>query len=61
MKNINYSDCNYCCDDEMMRDYLIHDGNGGVFIDNNNYLENDLEVGLFNQKINFCPMCGRKL
>ena len=56
-----YDDCQYCCDDELMRDYLISDGNGGVFIDKNNCLENDLEIGLWNFSVNYCPNCGRKL
>lgn len=61
MEKVTYDDCQYCCDDVDMRDYLLGDGNGGIFIDQNNCLENDLEFVLFNHSINYCPECGRKL
>lgn len=60
-KSHSYDDCQYCCDDELMRDYLLSDGSGGIFIDKNNCLENDLEIGLWNFSIDYCPVCGRKL
>lgn len=56
-----YSDCAYCCDDVDTRDYLLTDGCDGVYIDGNNNLTGDDSLGFSDNKIKFCPMCGRKL
>lgn len=60
MSVISYDDCQYCCDDVDMRDYLITDGNLGLYIDGNGNITGDDELELWEKKLNYCPMCGRK-
>lgn len=62
MPNIkSYEDCNFCCGDVNERDYLISNGEVGVYIDGNNNLEDANESYLEGAKLNYCPMCGWKL
>jgi len=58
---LNYEDCKYCCGDVDMRDYLLSDGCEGVYIDGNGNLSGDDKLNFEDAKINYCPMCGRKL
>lgn len=55
------SDCKYCSGDVDTRNYLISSGSEGVYIDGNNNLTADDEFEFEELKINFCPVCGRKL
>ena len=61
MNKNKYEKCAYCCDDVDMRDYLLTDGGDGIYIAGNNNLTADDPLELDGVKINFCPMCGRKL
>jgi hypothetical protein len=61
MNIISYDDCNYCCDDVDKRDYILADGYGGFYIDGNGNLVGDDAYDFPDRKINYCPMCGRKL
>ena len=54
-------DCQYCCGDVDSRDYLLSDGCDGVYIDGNNNLSGDDKYDFEDIKINYCPICGRKL
>lgn len=58
---LSYEDCQYCCRDVDMRDYLLSNGNTGVYIDGNGNLVGDDEFYFEDKKLNYCPMCGRKL
>jgi len=53
--------CRYCCVDIDDRDLLLSDGCDGVYIDGNNQLVGDDAFNFDYKKINFCPICGRKL
>lgn len=67
---MNRENCEYCNGNPLKdRKPLMSNGKGSytVFINSCNYLE-DSEVGditekfsLFGTKINFCPVCGKKL
>ena len=48
-------DCEYCELDVYFRKNLLD----GIYIDSENFLSNDYECEAV--KINYCPMCGRKL
>ena len=61
MKNFKYEDCEYCCTDIDMRDYLLTDGCNGVYIDGNGNLVGDDEFDFEDTKLYYCPKCGRKL
>lgn len=53
--------CPCCCGDVNGRDYLLSNGNEGVYIDGNGNLTSDDNFDFEDKKINFCPECGRKL
>jgi hypothetical protein len=57
----DYENCQYCCGDVNMRDYLLSNGDAGVYIDGNGNLTGDDEFYFNNKKLNYCPICGRKL
>lgn len=61
MKNFKYEDCQYCCTDVDMRDYLLTDGCNGIYIDGNGNLVGDDEFDFEDTKLYYCPKCGRKL
>lgn len=56
----SYENCQYCCDDVDMRDYLIGNGCEGIYIDGDGNLTGNDELELNDKKLNCCPMCGRK-
>ena len=60
--------CDYCNGNPFKRKRLMENIKGDYFvvINNCNYLEDSVvgrstDYSLFGEKINFCPMCGRKL
>lgn len=53
--------CKYCCGNVDDRDYLLANGRYGVYIDGNGQLVNDDFINFEDRKINYCPICGRKL
>lgn len=57
----SYENCKYCSGDVDMRDYILSNGNEGVYIDGNGNLVGDDDFDFEDKKINFCPICGRKL
>lgn len=58
---MNYENCQYCCGDVNMRENLLSDCVSDVYIDGNGNLSGDDELNFEPKKINFCPMCGRRL
>lgn len=54
-------DCQYCCGDVDGRDYLLSNGNEGIYIDGNGNLTGDDNFDFEDKKIKYCPICGRKL
>ena len=60
--------CDYCTGDVLKRKRLMENTKEDYFVVINdcNYLEdnvigNSVKWSLFGKKINFCPMCGRRL
>lgn len=59
---MDYDECQYCYGDVDMRDYLLTNGDSGVYINGNGELTGDDGLEFFDtKKLNFCPICGRKL
>lgn len=54
-------ECIYCEGNVNGRDYLIGDGGRGIYINENGYLIADDPLNMDEIKIEFCPMCGRKV
>lgn len=54
-------DCKYCCGDVDARDLLLSDGSDGVYISGNGELVGDDIFCFIDKKINYCPICGKKL
>lgn len=48
--------CHYCCRDIDSRNLIME----RIYINENNFLTDD-EEEIPNFKINFCPICGKKL
>ncbi|EQB3100454.1 hypothetical protein ACYIU4_001790 [Clostridium botulinum] len=57
----NIKECEYCCGDVDNRDLLLSDGCDGIYIDGNGSLIGDDVFNFSDKKINYCPVCGRKL
>lgn len=56
-------DCNYCTGNvDSRKALLVTESLDEIYIDGENYLTGDDEFSLKEDtKINYCPMCGRKL
>lgn len=56
-------DCNYCTGNvDSRKPLLVTKSLDEIYIDGNNYLTGDDNFSLEEDtKINYCPMCGRKL
>jgi hypothetical protein len=57
----SYENCQYCCDNVDERDLLLSNGSEGVYIDGNGNLIGDDEFNFNDKKLNYCPICGKKL
>ena len=55
------NNCKYCTGDVNNREFLLHNGNLGVYIDGNDNLTGDDEFGFESIPIKYCPICGREL
>ena len=55
------NDCEYCCGDVDDRSLLLSNGSDGIYISGNGELVGDDIFYFEDKKINYCPVCGRKL
>ena len=55
------TDCEYCCGDVDYRNLILSNGCDGIYIDGEGNLVGDDEFNFKDKKINYCPICGKKL
>lgn len=54
-------DCKYCTGMGYKRDCLMGNANDCLYINDDGYLTTDEAFEFEDCKINYCPICGRKL
>ncbi|HBJ2604404.1 TPA: hypothetical protein ACXDAM_000813 [Clostridium botulinum] len=54
-------DCQYCCGDVDGRDYILSNGSEGIYIDGKGNFVGDDDFDFEDKRLNYCPVCGRKL